>query len=150
MPIYEYKCDLCNGMWEEIQKFSDDPLTICKSCEKEGGVHKLVSGGIAFHLKGGGWAGDGYDKSGKGDHDGVYHWDADKGEVKNTLPEHMRHDQNETPYHIPLKNTKTAPDGNADNPGTRPWVTQDGDVKQHVGTIRREIPNRVYKGKDEQ
>ena len=36
MPIYEYKCDLCNGMWEEIQKFSDDPLTVCKSCEKEG------------------------------------------------------------------------------------------------------------------
>ena len=38
MPIYEYKCDLCNGLWEEIQKFSDDPLTLCKSCEKEGGV----------------------------------------------------------------------------------------------------------------
>ena len=93
MPIYEYKCDLCNGLWEELQKFSDDPLTVCKSCEKEGGVHKLVSGGIAYHLKGGGWAGDGYDKSGKGDHDGVYHWDADKGEVKNTLPEYLRHDQ---------------------------------------------------------
>jgi putative FmdB family regulatory protein len=61
MPIYEYKCDLCNGLWEEIQKFSDDPLTVCKSCEKEGGVHKLFSGSIAFHLKGGGWADVGYD-----------------------------------------------------------------------------------------
>ena len=60
MPIYEYKCDLCNGLWEEIQKFSDDPLTVCKSCEKEGGVHKLLPGRIAFHLKGDGWYKDGY------------------------------------------------------------------------------------------
>ena len=54
-----------------------------------------------FELKqvtvGSGWAGDGYDKSGKGDHDGVYHWDADKGEVKNTLPEYLRHDQHGHP-----------------------------------------------------
>ena len=63
MPIYEYKCDLCNGLWEEIQKFSDDPLTICKSCEKEGGVHKLIPGQINFILKGEGWYKDGYSSS---------------------------------------------------------------------------------------
>ena len=62
MPIYEYKCDLCNGLWEEIQKFSDDPLTVCKSCEKEGGVHKLLPGQLSFHLKGSGWYQDGYTK----------------------------------------------------------------------------------------
>ena len=55
MPIYEYKCDLCNGLWEEIQKFSDDPLTVCTNCEKEGGVHKLVSK-TSFVLKGEGWS----------------------------------------------------------------------------------------------
>ena len=60
MPIYEYKCDLCNGMWEEIQKFSDDPLTVCKSCEKEGGVRKLFAGKMNFILHGGGWYKDGY------------------------------------------------------------------------------------------
>ena len=59
MPIYEYKCDLCNGLWEEIQKFSDDPLTVCKSCEKECGVHKIVSK-TSFVLKGENWANDGY------------------------------------------------------------------------------------------
>jgi len=63
MPIYEYKCDLCNGLWEEIQKFSDPVITVCKSCEKEGGVHKLVAGQLSFHLKGGGWYKDGYGKS---------------------------------------------------------------------------------------
>ena len=103
MPIYEYKCDLCNGLWEEIQNFSDDPLTVCKSCEKEGGVRKLFSGQIAFHLKGGGWAGDGYDKSKKDD--GVFHWDADKGMVENTLPEEIRHEQNEGATHIPMEDT---------------------------------------------
>ena len=60
MPIYEYKCDLCNGLWEEIQKFSDSPTTVCKSCEKEGGVHKLLPGQMNFILKGDGWYRDGY------------------------------------------------------------------------------------------
>ena len=60
MPIYEYKCDLCNGLWEEIQKFSDDPLTVCKSCEKEGGVYKLLPGKMNFILHGEGWYKDGY------------------------------------------------------------------------------------------
>ena len=60
MPIYEYKCDLCNGMWEELQKFSDDPFTVCKSCEKEGGVHKLLPGKMNFILRGDGWYKDGY------------------------------------------------------------------------------------------
>ena len=62
MPIYEYKCDLCNGLWEEIQKFSDEPLTVCKSCEKVGGVHKLIPGQMNFILKGEGWYKDGYSK----------------------------------------------------------------------------------------
>ena len=60
MPIYEYGCDLCRCMWEEVQKFSDPVLTECKGCGKEGGVRKLFSGKIAFHLKGGGWYKDGY------------------------------------------------------------------------------------------
>ena len=77
MPIYEYKCDLCNGLWEEIQNFSDDPLTVCKSCEKEGGVHKLVSGKMSFILKGGGWYKDGYSSSKK-------IGDVDSGEVQPT------------------------------------------------------------------
>ena len=41
-------------MWEEIQKFSDDPLTVCKSCEKEGGVHKILPPQMNFVLTGDG------------------------------------------------------------------------------------------------
>ena len=60
MPIYEYKCDLCNCLWEEIEKFSDPALTYCKGCETEGGVHRLIPGQLNFILKGDGWYKDGY------------------------------------------------------------------------------------------
>ena len=63
MPIYEYKCDKCNCLWEEIQKFSDPILTLCKGCEQEGGVHKLIPGQMNFILKGDGWFKDGYSSS---------------------------------------------------------------------------------------
>ena len=56
MPIYEYECPAC-GTFELIQKFSDDPLTECPHCAKQGNVEKvnrLVSA-AAFHLKGSGW-----------------------------------------------------------------------------------------------
>ena len=52
MPIYEYECTKCGKIEEVIQKFSDKPLTKCKSCA--GKLHKLVSQST-FHLKGTGW-----------------------------------------------------------------------------------------------
>jgi putative FmdB family regulatory protein len=52
MPIYEYQCDACGQISEELQKFSDPPLTTCRHCQ--GKLSKLISHS-AFHLKGGGW-----------------------------------------------------------------------------------------------
>jgi putative FmdB family regulatory protein len=52
MPIYEYQCNACGQISEEIQKFSDPPLTTCRHCQ--GNLSKLISHS-AFHLKGGGW-----------------------------------------------------------------------------------------------
>lgn len=52
MPIYEYQCDACGQISEELQKFSDPPLTTCRHCQ--GKLTKLISHS-AFHLKGGGW-----------------------------------------------------------------------------------------------
>ena len=56
MPIYEYICPKC-GTIEVIQKFSDDPLSFCPTCEEKGEknkVEKAISRS-AFHLKGTGW-----------------------------------------------------------------------------------------------
>ena len=52
MPIYEYECSKCGKIEEMLQKFSDKPLTKCRSCA--GKLHKLVSQST-FHLKGTGW-----------------------------------------------------------------------------------------------
>lgn len=57
MPVYEYKCESCGLVFEAMQKFSDAPLSACKSCG--GPVTKLISQ-VAFALKGGGWYQQGY------------------------------------------------------------------------------------------
>lgn len=53
MPIYEYQCHLCNHQLEALQKTSDEALTVCPACNKEGLV-KLISA-ASFQLKGTGW-----------------------------------------------------------------------------------------------
>ncbi len=63
MPIYEYKCNSCNTVFEEIQKFSDDPVKKCRHCSSTK-VEKLISQS-SFVLKGGGWYADGYSKKPK-------------------------------------------------------------------------------------
>ena len=52
MPIYEYECRDCGKHCEVIQKFNDEPLSICPECG--GNLHKLVSQS-SFILKGNGW-----------------------------------------------------------------------------------------------
>ncbi len=52
MPIYEYECMNCGKQCEVIQKFNDEPLSICPECG--GHMHKLISQ-TSFILKGTGW-----------------------------------------------------------------------------------------------
>ncbi len=53
MPLYEYECEAENGRrFEIIQKFSDEPLTVCPSCG--GPVRRLISS-PAIQFKGSGW-----------------------------------------------------------------------------------------------
>lgn len=53
MPIYEYQCSTCGHRLEEMQKFSDAPLTTCPECGKPT-LERLVSH-TSFQLKGGGY-----------------------------------------------------------------------------------------------
>jgi putative FmdB family regulatory protein len=62
MPLYEYKCDTCEKIFEEMQKFSDPALTACPTCNSP--VQKLMSM-TSFALKGSGWYTTDYKTSSK-------------------------------------------------------------------------------------
>ena len=52
MPLYEYKCSSCGDVFELIQKFSDQPLTVHEKCG--GAVERLMSA-PSLRFKGTGW-----------------------------------------------------------------------------------------------
>ena len=58
MPIYEYKCEKCDAVFEAIQAISARPLKTCNGigCDDKdnGKVRRLVSAS-GFILKGSGW-----------------------------------------------------------------------------------------------
>ena len=62
MPVYEYECRKC-GIFDYEQPMSARPLSRCPKCRAK--VQKLISAS-AFHLKGGGWYADGYDRKAAG------------------------------------------------------------------------------------
>ena len=58
MPIYEYKCEVCEEITEEFDKITSTTKIIeCPLCEQP--ATRIMSLG-SFHLKGGGWYKDGY------------------------------------------------------------------------------------------
>ena len=47
MPTYQYACTECGEQLEVVQKFSDEPLTVCPSCQ--GRLRKVFSPvGVVF------------------------------------------------------------------------------------------------------
>ena len=52
MPTYEYLCKSCGKRLEVQQKFTDDPLTECPSCE---GPLRKVFGNVGISFKGSGF-----------------------------------------------------------------------------------------------
>lgn len=61
MPLYEYECENCGDLFEVIQKFADEPLTVHEKCG--GKVHRILSA-PALQFKGSGWYVNDYAKSG--------------------------------------------------------------------------------------
>lgn len=61
MPLYEYKCEQCQQRLEAIQRFSEDPYTICPHC---GGPLKKLISSPAIKFKGSGFYITDYGKSG--------------------------------------------------------------------------------------
>jgi len=52
MPLYEYQCNQCNRRHEIIQRFSEEPITVCPEC---GGEMKKLISSPAIQFKGSGF-----------------------------------------------------------------------------------------------
>jgi len=63
MPLYEYQCQKCGKVFEIIQKFSAEPLSVHEDCG--GAVERLLSA-PAIQFKGTGWYVTDYARRGSG------------------------------------------------------------------------------------
>jgi putative FmdB family regulatory protein len=52
MPTYTYQCSSCGVNFEQVQKFSDDPLDTCPSC---GAAVRRVIHPVGVVFRGSGW-----------------------------------------------------------------------------------------------
>ncbi|HEY2576124.1 MAG TPA: FmdB family zinc ribbon protein [Streptosporangiaceae bacterium] len=52
MPTYQYACTSCGEQLEAVQRFSDDPLTVCPAC---GGALRKVFSPVGIVFKGSGF-----------------------------------------------------------------------------------------------
>ncbi len=54
MPTYDYKCNSCDYLFEELQSMKDEPLKICPKCNKES-LQRLIGAGSGMIFKGSGF-----------------------------------------------------------------------------------------------
>jgi putative FmdB family regulatory protein len=52
LPLYEYRCTSCNYRFDKIQKFNEEPETVCPKCGGEL-IRPLTAPALQF--KGAGW-----------------------------------------------------------------------------------------------
>ena len=64
MPTYDYRCNGCEHTFDELQSFSEPPLTKCPKCKKNK-LERLFGGGGAIIFKGGGFYETDYRRAGE-------------------------------------------------------------------------------------
>jgi putative FmdB family regulatory protein len=69
MPTYDDKCRGCGHSFDELQSFSDPPLTKCPACKKNK-LERLFGGGGAIIFKGTGFYETDYRRAGNGQANG--------------------------------------------------------------------------------
>jgi putative FmdB family regulatory protein len=69
MPTYDYRCTACGHSFDELQSFSEPPLTKCPKCKKKK-LERLFGGGGAIIFKGNGFYETDYRRAGETKSDG--------------------------------------------------------------------------------
>ncbi|MCS6863674.1 MAG: zinc ribbon domain-containing protein [Gemmataceae bacterium] len=64
MPTYDYRCNACHYTFDELQSFSEPPLTQCPKCKKHK-LERLFGGGGAIIFKGSGFYETDYRRAGQ-------------------------------------------------------------------------------------
>ena len=64
MPTYDYRCTACGHSFDELQTFSEPPLTKCPACKKNK-LERLFGGGGAIIFKGSGFYETDYRRAGQ-------------------------------------------------------------------------------------
>jgi putative FmdB family regulatory protein len=62
MPIYEFQCERCSHIWDELRKISDPLPEACPHCGQASVAQRMTAAG--FRLKGAGWYETDFKKSG--------------------------------------------------------------------------------------
>ena len=98
MPTYDYECSACGHRFDELQSFSEPPLTKCPQCKKNK-LARLFGGGGAVIFKGGGFYETDYRRAGeKTNGDGKAEGgDAAKTEAKNETRTEAKADSTPAP-----------------------------------------------------
>ena len=82
MPTYDYECRACGHTFDELQSFSEPPLTKCPKCKKNK-LDRLFGGGGAIIFKGSGFYETDYRRAGtNGDGNGKAESEPVKTEAK--------------------------------------------------------------------
>jgi putative FmdB family regulatory protein len=55
--LYEYECDDCGHIQEEMHGMNEQPTINCEKCKST--MHRLITGGTGFLLRGDGWTSTG-------------------------------------------------------------------------------------------
>ena len=59
MPLYEYRCQTCDHLYERIERVSEPTAAVCPKC---GGEARRLLGAPALQFKGSGWYVNDYGK----------------------------------------------------------------------------------------
>ena len=118
MPTYDYKCNACGHTFDELQTFSEPPLTKCPKCKKNK-LERLFGGGGAIIFKGGGFYETDYRRAGETADKGE--GDAAKTETKDAKAETPAAASTEsTPAKVETKTeTASTPKGDAKGGGAK-------------------------------